>query len=38
MGGRGHKRRRVFIEDVRGGGSYLRATWHPERRLFAIST
>ena len=25
-------RRRVFVEDARGDGSYLRATWHPDRR------
>lgn len=35
---RGHKRHRVFVEDARRNGSYLRATWHPERRLFTIST
>lgn len=38
MGERGHKRHRVFVEDARRNGSYLRATWHPERRLFTIST
>jgi hypothetical protein len=38
MGEPGHKRHRVFVEDARGNGSYLRATWHPERRLFTIST
>jgi hypothetical protein len=35
---KGHKRRRVFLEDVRGNGTYLRATWHPERRTFVVST
>jgi hypothetical protein len=28
----------VFIEDVRDNGTYLRTTWHPERRLFVVST
>ena len=28
----------MFVEDARRNGSYLRATWHPERRLFTIST
>jgi hypothetical protein len=37
MGDR-HKRHRVFVEDARRNGSYLRATWHPERRVFTIST
>ncbi|MGH9287660.1 MAG: hypothetical protein ACRD0V_05085 [Acidimicrobiales bacterium] len=31
-------RRRVLIEDVRRDGTYLRATWHPERRAFVVST
>ena len=31
-------RRRVFVQDARGDGSYLRATWHPERRAFVVST
>jgi len=38
MGERSRPRRRVFIEDVRDNGTYLRTTWHPERRLFVIST
>jgi hypothetical protein len=38
MGERGRPRRRVFIEDVRDNGTYLRTTWHPERRLFVVST
>jgi hypothetical protein len=38
MGDRRHTRHRVFVEDARGQGGYLRATWHPERRLFTIST
>lgn len=38
MGDRSHKRRRVFVEDIRHNGGYLRATWHPERRIFTIST
>jgi hypothetical protein len=31
-------RRRVLIEDARGDGSYLRTTWHAERRAFVVST
>lgn len=38
MGMRSTKRHRVFVEDARGNGSYLRATWHPERRVFVLST
>ena len=38
MGERSTKRHRVFIEDARRNGSYLRATWHPERRIFVLST
>ncbi len=38
MGKRSTKRHRVFIEDARRNGSYLRATWHPERRIFVLST
>jgi hypothetical protein len=30
--------RRVLIEDARGDGSYLRTTWHPDRRAFVVST
>ncbi len=30
--------RRVLIEDARGDGSYLRTTWHAERRAFVVST
>jgi hypothetical protein len=32
------KRRRVLIEDARRDGSYLRVTWHPEGRVFVVST
>ena len=35
---RRHRRQRVFIEDVRGNGHYLRATWHRERGMFVVST
>ena len=28
----------MFIEDIRENGMYLRTTWHPERRLFVVST
>jgi hypothetical protein len=28
---------RAFVQDARGDGSYLRATWHPERRAFVVS-
>jgi hypothetical protein len=38
MGERPSKRHRVFIEDARRNGSYLRATWHPDRRIFVLST
>jgi hypothetical protein len=38
MGERSSKRHRVFLEDARRNGSYLRATWHPERRVFVLST
>ena len=38
MGDGDGRRRRVFVEDARGDGSYLRATWHPERRAFVLST
>jgi hypothetical protein len=31
-------RRRVLIEDTRHDGSYLRTTWHAERRAFVVST
>jgi hypothetical protein len=31
-------RRRVFIEDARRNGMYLRTTWHPEAGQFVIST
>jgi hypothetical protein len=31
-------RRRVLIEDTRRDGSYLRTTWHAERRAFVVST
>ncbi len=29
--------RRVFLEDRRHDGSYLRVTWHPEQRAFVLS-
>lgn len=28
----------MFVEDARRNGTYLRAAWHPEPRLFTIST
>ena len=31
-------RRRVFIEDARHNGVYLRTTWHDEAGQFVIST
>ncbi|MBN2622332.1 MAG: hypothetical protein JXA83_03130 [Acidimicrobiales bacterium] len=31
-------RRRVLIEDARRNGQHLRATWHPDKRQFVIST
>jgi hypothetical protein len=30
-------RTRVFIEDARRDGGFLRVTWHPEARQFVIS-
>jgi hypothetical protein len=38
MGERPVKRRRVLIEDGRRDGRVLRASWHPERRQFVLST
>ena len=38
MGERSAKRHRVLIEDARRNGGYLRATWHPDRRMFVLST
>ena len=38
MGDGATYRRRALIQDARGDGSYLRATWHPERRAFVVST
>ncbi|MGH9211566.1 MAG: hypothetical protein ACRD2C_12915 [Acidimicrobiales bacterium] len=31
-------RRRVLLKDARDNGHYLRATWHPERQMFVVST
>ena len=31
-------RRRVFVEDARGNGLYLRPTWHAEAQQFVLST
>jgi hypothetical protein len=31
-------RRRVFIEDSRRDGAFLRVTWHPEGGQFVVST
>jgi hypothetical protein len=36
MGGRSV--RRVFVEDERRDGKFLRVTWHPDRRTFVVST
>jgi hypothetical protein len=30
--------RRVFIEDMRRDGKYLRCTWHGDRNAFVLST
>jgi hypothetical protein len=30
-------RRRIFVADARGNGSYLRTTWHAEGRMFVFS-
>ena len=38
MGERPATRRRVLIEDARRDGRVLRASWHPERRQFVLST
>lgn len=32
------RRKRVFIEDSRANGRYLRTTWHPDGNQFVIST
>ena len=37
MGDQPAFRRRVLIEDTRHDGSYLRTTWHAERRAFVVS-
>ncbi len=29
--------RRVFLEDIRRDGRYLRCTWHPDRDAFVLS-
>jgi hypothetical protein len=29
--------RRVFVEDFRDNGAYLRATWHPDRAVVVLS-
>lgn len=31
-------RRRVYVEDARRNGTFVRTTWHPEARQFVIST
>lgn len=31
-------RRRMFVEDARHDGSYLRVTWHSEHGQFVVST
>jgi hypothetical protein len=36
--GQGPTRRRVFIEDSRRDGAFLRVTWHPEGGQFVVST
>lgn len=38
MGERPQRRHRVLIEDARRDGHHLRATWHPGRRQFVLST
>lgn len=38
MGAARSQSRRVFITDARQDGSYLRTTWHPDRRTFVVST
>jgi hypothetical protein len=38
MGDAATYRRRVFIEDARRDGSYLRTTWHADRKAFVVST
>jgi hypothetical protein len=30
--------RRVYVEDQRQDGKFLRMTWHPDRRTFVVST
>ena len=33
----GPARRRVFVEDARRNGQYLRVTWHAEQQQFVVS-
>jgi hypothetical protein len=35
---RSARQRRVFLEDARGNGHYLRATWRPDTRVIVVST
>jgi hypothetical protein len=36
--GQGPVRRRVFVEDSRRDGTFLRVTWHPDGGQFVVST
>jgi hypothetical protein len=33
----GPSRRRVFVEDARRNGQYLRVTWHADQQQFVVS-
>jgi hypothetical protein len=33
----GARRERVYVEDLRRDGSFLRVTWHPERETFVVT-
>jgi hypothetical protein len=37
MAGPGNFTHRVFVEDIRSDGKYLRMTWHPELSGFIVS-
>jgi len=37
MNGDGVGRRRVFVEDARRNGQFLRVTWHGDRQQFVVS-
>ncbi len=38
VGDGGAARTRVFVEDARGNGQFLRATWHRDQQQFVLSS